>query len=54
VDAEIAAEFRVNRYDAGTGRLEFTQAQEAGWRTIVERYRATVGSGDTVRALPAG
>ena len=52
VDAEIAAELKVNRYADGT--LTFTAGQVAGWNAIVERYRKLFVEGQIERALPKG
>src|SRR5215472_636310 len=47
VDAEIAAELRVNRYDGGT--LKFTAGQVAGWNAIVDRYHKLFMEGQLER-----
>jgi nitric oxide reductase subunit B len=52
IDAEIAAEIRVNRYADGT--LRFTAGQVAGWNSIVERYHKLFMEGQLARALPKG
>jgi nitric oxide reductase subunit B len=52
VDAEVAAELKVNRYSNGT--LQFTSGQTRGWETVVDKYEAAFVHGDPGRALPAG
>jgi nitric oxide reductase subunit B len=52
IDAEIAQELKVNRYDSGT--LRFTAGQVAGWNAIVERYRKLFTEGQLERSLPKG
>ena len=44
VDAEIAAELRVNRYDAGLDKLTFTAGQTEGWNRICQRTAAQFGA----------
>src|SRR4051812_21148741 len=50
VDAEIAADLKVNRYADGT--LRFTDGQVTAWNSIVERYRKLFVEGQIERALP--
>ena len=52
MDAEIAAELKVNRYADGT--LRFTAGQVAGWNSVVARYRKLFMEGQLERALPKG
>ena len=47
VDAEVAAELRINRYDAGLDKLTFTAGQAEGWSQICERTAAQFGMGRT-------
>ena len=54
IDAAIAEELRVNRYDPATGVLPFTQGQVLGWQRIVARYGDRFRAGDDARALPKG
>jgi nitric oxide reductase subunit B len=54
IDAEIAEELRVNRYDERTGRLTYTAAQTAGWHSIVGRYQKLFSQGQAQRSLPKG
>jgi nitric oxide reductase subunit B len=52
VDAEIAADLKINRYADGT--LRFTDGQVTAWNSIVERYRKLFVEGQIERALPKG
>lgn len=54
IDAEVAAEFKVNRYNPATEKLEFTEAQVAGFEVVVNRYEKAIREGQPGRALPAG
>jgi nitric oxide reductase subunit B len=54
VDAEVAAEMKVNRYDVPTRKLTFTQGQTKGWRSVVDRYDQVFTEGQPDRALAKG
>src|SRR5690349_22339025 len=53
IDAEIAAELKTNRYNESTGILTFTQAQAAGFESIVDRYASVFAQGQPERSLGA-
>jgi nitric oxide reductase subunit B len=52
IDAEIAAEMKVNRYKDGT--LVFTAGQTKGWDSTVDKYDLSFVQGQPERALPKG
>ena len=52
IDAEIAAEMKVNRYK--DGQLVFTAGQTAGWDSTVNKYDLSFVQGHPERALPKG
>src|SRR5205085_1216065 len=54
IDAEVAQELKVNRYDANTGTLLFTAAQAKGWASIVDKYEDAFVHGNPDRALAPG
>jgi nitric oxide reductase subunit B len=51
IDAEIAAELKINRYDASTGALRFTLEEARAWKDIVNHYDASFNKGDLARSL---
>jgi nitric oxide reductase subunit B len=51
IDAEVKAELKQNRYNPADGTLRFTEAQAAGWKTIVAHYDKVFREGQPERAL---
>src|SRR5689334_7940693 len=49
IDAEIASELHMNRYDAATQKLTFTASQTKAWSAIVNEYETAFVDGDPQR-----
>jgi len=54
IDAEIAAEWKQNRYDAASGTLRLTPGQTAGWERVLAHYKKVFTQGEEARSLPKG
>jgi nitric oxide reductase subunit B len=52
IDAAIAHELRLNRYDSSSRTLTFTAGQTAGWHAIVDNYYGVFVEGKEVRPFP--
>jgi nitric oxide reductase subunit B len=48
---QAAQDFKTNRYDAGIGVLQFTDAQASAFHDLVTHYRDFFGQGDTKYGL---
>ncbi|MDX2150147.1 MAG: nitric-oxide reductase large subunit [Bryobacteraceae bacterium] len=54
IDAQVAAELKANKYDAGTDTLTLTAHQAAAWRALIGKYDHEFARGDDARSLPKG